>query len=200
MTDILLEFSAPADPLELFARWFDAARTVSNGDPTAMTLATVDATGQPSARVVLLKEYGPAGFVFYTNYRSRKAGDLDANPHVALLFWWPAAGRQVRIEGRAEKIETVESDAYFASRGRLSQIGAWASEQSRVIPDRDALESRVKSFEARFPGDVPRPPHWGGYRVIPKNFEFWQDRANRLHDRLRYVREEGDWRIERLNP
>ncbi len=199
MNNVLLESDAPPDPLELFADWY-GAQAEGAQEPAAVTLATADATGKPGVRVVLLKEYGAAGFVFFTNYMSRKATDLDANPQAALLFWWPSFRRQVRIEGRVSRISAAESDAYFRTRARLSQIGAWASEQSRIIPDRSVLDARVKEFEQRFPGDVPRPPHWGGYRVAPGSIEFWQDRANRLHDRLRYVRENDSWRVERLNP
>lgn len=200
MTNTLLESDAPRDPLQLFTGWYEAAREHAPGDPTAMTLATANAAGQPSVRVVLLKEYDQRGFVFFTNYMSRKSADLESNPTASLLFWWPKPGRQVRIEGSVKRISAEESDTYFASRPRLSQIGAWASEQSNVIPDRSVLDERVKQFEARFPGTVPRPPHWGGYRVVPLSVEFWQDRANRLHDRLRYVRDGETWRIERLNP
>ena len=200
MTDILLESDAPADPLVLFTTWYEAARPLAAGDPTAMTLATADTMGRPAARVVLLKEYGPDGFVFFTNYMSGKAADIEGNPRAALLFWWPPLGRQIRIEGNVERISPEESDTYFASRARLSQIGAWASEQSRVITERDVLDARVKEFDRKFPDAVPRPPHWGGYRVSPLSMEFWQDRASRLHDRLRYIRENGRWRIERLNP
>lgn len=199
MNNVLLESDAPPDPLELFADWY-GAQAEGAQEPAAVTLATADATGKPGVRVVLLKEYGAAGFVFFTNYMSRKATDLDANPQAALLFWWPSFRRQVRIEGRVSRISAAESDAYFRTRARLSQIGAWASEQSRIIPDRSVLDARVKEFEQRFPSDVPRPPHWGGYRVAPGSIEFWQDRANRLHDRLRYVRENDSWRVERLNP
>lgn len=200
MKNTLLEANAPPDPLHFFGEWYSAARETAPGDPTAMTLATADAQGRPAARIVLLKEHGPEGFVFFTNYMSRKAADLEGNSHAALLFWWPAQGRQVRIEGRVERISPEASDAYFATRGRLSKIGAWASEQSRVIPERGVLDRRVQAFEEKFPGDVPRPPHWGGYRLIPDVFEFWQDRESRLHDRLRYARKDDGWQMERLNP
>ncbi|HEX7046685.1 MAG TPA: pyridoxamine 5'-phosphate oxidase [Gammaproteobacteria bacterium] len=200
MTHTLLESEAPHDPLALFTSWYEAAKPLATGEPTAMTLATADAAGRPSARIVLLKEYGAEGFVFFTNYGSRKSAELEANPHAALLFWWPAAGRQVRVEGRIEKISPAKSDAYFATRPRRSQIGAWASEQSRVIPDRATLDARFQRFEQEFPADVSRPPHWGGYRVIPESIEFWQNHIDRLHDRLRYRQVDNGWIIERLNP
>lgn len=201
MTHALLETDVPENPFTLFTDWYDAARPTMTGEPGAVTLATANAQGYPSARIVLLKEYDERGFVIYTNYQSRKAADIESNPHASLLFWWPATRRQVRVEGRVERVSVEESEAYFASRPRLSQIGAWASEQSRSIPRRDVLDERMKQFEAKFAeGDVACPPHWGGYRVVPDAIEFWQERPNRLHDRLRYLREAGGWRIERLNP
>lgn len=201
MSHVLLETSAPAHPITLFHDWYESARPGMTGEPGAMTLATADASGQPSARVVLLKEFDERGFVFYTNYESRKSTQLDANPRAALLFWWPAAQRQVRVEGHVEKVSEAESDNYFASRPRLSQIGAWASEQSRRIDAREMLDERVRVYEEKFAGvPVPRPPHWGGWRVVPDIIEFWQERPNRLHDRLRYRRNDDAWTIERLSP
>ncbi|HEX6929923.1 MAG TPA: pyridoxamine 5'-phosphate oxidase [Gammaproteobacteria bacterium] len=200
MTHLLLESDAPHDPLALFAAWFDAARPQAIGEPTAMTLATADAAGRPSARIVLLKEYGADGFVFFTNYDSRKSAELAANPYAALLFWWPSAGRQVRVEGRVERVSAAESDTYFATRPRRSKLGAWASDQSRILADRKTLDDRFTHFEQEFPDTVPRPPHWGGYRVVPEAIEFWQNHPDRLHDRLRYRRSGKTWLKERLNP
>lgn len=195
------ERSIPADPHALFDDWFQAAKREPTADPTAMTLATVNAEGRPSARIVLLKAVDARGFVFYTNYQSRKANDLDARPFAALTFWWPWLKRQVRIEGAVERIADQESDAYFASRPRLSQIGAWASDQSRPVADRPSLEQRVQDTEAQFADKpVPRPPHWGGYRVLPERIEFWQDQSGRLHDRFLYHRTDADWTRERLYP
>lgn len=195
------EPSIPADPQVLFDDWFEAAQREPTADPTAMALATVNAEGRPSARIVLLKAADPRGFVFYTNYQSRKANDLDARPFAALTFWWPWLKRQVRIEGAVERVAGSESDAYFASRPRLSQIGAWASDQSHRVADRASLEQRVHDAETEFADKpVPRPPHWGGYRVVPERIEFWQDQSGRLHDRFLYYRKDGNWTRERLYP
>jgi pyridoxamine 5'-phosphate oxidase len=190
-----------ADPLEQFARWFDEARNAPILEPNAMTLATVDAAGQPSARTVLLKAVDRRGVTFYTNLESRKARELAANARAALLFWWPPQGRQVRFEGEIERVDDAEADAYFATRPRGSQIGAWASAQSTVVADRAALDAAEREMAARFAdGPVPRPPFWGGYRLVPTGVEFWQGRINRLHDRLRYTRRGEGWDLERLAP
>jgi pyridoxamine 5'-phosphate oxidase len=190
-----------ADPLEQFTRWFDEARSAPILEPNAMTLATVDAAGQPSARTVLLKAVDRRGLTFYTNLESRKAREIAANPKSALLFWWPPQGRQVRFEGDLEPLDEAEADAYFATRPRGSQIGAWASAQSKVVADRAALDAAEREMEARFAdGPVPRPPFWGGYRLVPVRVEFWQGRVNRLHDRLRYTRRGKGWDLERLAP
>lgn len=177
------------EPLALFDAWFAEAQASEPNDPNAVALATADARGRPSLRMVLLKGHGPAGFVIYTNRDSRKAGELEANPHAALLFHWKSLRRQVRIEGAVERASDAESDAYFATRSRDSRLGAWASDQSRPLDARETFERRFHEAEARFAGaDVPRPPHWGGYRVVPESFEFWQDRAHRLHERRVFVR------------
>lgn len=199
--DGLRESDIHQDPVEQFRRWFEEARAADLHEPNAVTVATATADGKPSARTVLLKGFDERGFVFYTNYEGGKARDLRENPRAALLFYWGELERQVRIEGRVRRIPTEESDAYFASRPRGSQLGAWASEQSRPVVDRDALEERLREVERRFgEGEVPRPPFWGGYRVEPESFEFWQGRENRLHDRLVYRRENGGWSIGRLQP
>ncbi|MDQ7028382.1 MAG: pyridoxamine 5'-phosphate oxidase [Ardenticatenia bacterium] len=191
-----------ANPFEQFRRWFAEAQVAELPEPNAMTLSTASRDGRPSGRMVLLKEVDERGFVFYTNYESRKGHELAKNPWAALTFWWPHMARQVRVEGRVEKVSPAESDAYFRTRPRGSQIGAWASPQSAVLSSRAELEARYRDFEARFAKrDVPRPPHWGGYRLIPDAFEFWQGRLNRLHDRFRYRRGSGGtWVIERLAP
>lgn len=193
---------AADDPYELFARWFEDAEASGLLLPESMTLATATPDARPSARMVLLKGVGPDGLRFFTNYGSRKAAELDANPHAALCFHWSVLERQVRIEGRVERLSDEVSAAYFATRGRGSRIGAWASRQSRSIPDRAGLEAQVAEIEARFAGrEVPLPDFWGGYRLLPDRFEFWQGRANRLHDRLAYTpRAEGGWEITRLQP
>ena len=189
------------DPFTLFDSWYAEARASELNDSNAMALATVAADGRPSSRMVLLKGHGPDGFVFYTNRESRKAGEIAANPNVALLFHWKSLRRQIRIEGALAQATDAESDAYFASRGRDSQLGAWASDQSRPLADRATFEARFAAMEQRFAGgDVPRPPHWGGYRVTPVAIEFWQDRAHRLHERRVFTRTDGGWREGMLYP
>jgi pyridoxamine 5'-phosphate oxidase len=197
----LLEGTAGPDPLVLFDRWFTDARSVER-DPTAMALATATHDGRPSIRTVLLKGYGDDGFVFYTNYNSRKAREMAVNPRVSLMFYWPGHERQVRIEGVAEKVPPSESDAYFASRPLESRLSVYASRQSEVIESRAHLDARYDAASTRFPdGQIPRPEWWGGYRVVPSELEFWQGRVGRMHDRLRYAREAaGSWRRERLAP
>jgi pyridoxamine 5'-phosphate oxidase len=189
------------DPFALFDAWFAEAKVSEPNDPNAMALATVDARGSPSVRMVLLKGHGPDGFVFYTNREGRKAADLAANPHAALLFHWKSLRRQVRIEGPVTHATDWESDAYFASRSRDSQLGAWASDQSRPLDGRETFEARLAEVQARFEGgDVPRPPHWGGYRVTPERIEFWQDRAFRLHERRLLTRTGETWTEGLLYP
>ena len=201
----LSESDSAANPFDQFALWFSEATREGVPEPNAMTLATASPDGQPSARIVLLKGVDAAdaeqrGFLFYTNYESRKAAELLANPRAALVFWWEPMERQIRIEGRVDKAAGAESDAYFESRPRGSRLGAWASDQSRPVADRSALEAQLDAAEARFPADVPRPPHWGGFRVVPRRIEFWQGGEKRLHDRLAYTRADGDWQRERLQP
>ena len=188
-------------PFEQFRAWFADAGRTEPSDANAMTLATATAEGRPSARIVLLKEWDQRGFVFYTNKESRKGEELTANPHAALLFHWKSLQRQVRIEGPVEDVSDAEADAYYASRARLSRIGAWASEQSRPLPGRGALLRRVATYEATYLGDqIPRPPFWSGYRVLPARFEFWQDMPFRLHDRTVYVRAGEGWDVTKLYP
>ena len=181
-------------PFALFDAWFAEARTTEPNDSNAMALATVGADGQPSLRMVLLKGHGPEGFTFYTNRESRKAGELDATPRAALLFHWKSLRRQIRIEGLVSRVSDADSDAYFATRSRDSQLGAWASDQSRPLPERGAFEARFAQMQSRFDGgDVPRPPHWGGYRLAPERIEFWMDREHRLHERRIFTRNGHDW-------
>jgi len=184
-----------SDPFPLFDAWYAEARTSEINDSNAMTLSTADAAGRPSSRMVLLKGHGRDGFVFYTNRESRKARAIAENPQVALLFHWKSLRRQIRIEGALSEVSDAESDAYFATRGRDSQLGAWASEQSRPLDTRDTFEAAFTAMTERFAnGDVPRPPHWGGYRVVPDRIEFWQDRAHRLHERRLFTPDaDGTW-------
>ena len=190
------------DPLVLFDAWFDEATASEPNDPEAMALATVDVAGRPSLRMVLLKGYGPEGFTFYTNVDSRKGSEIAANPDVALLFHWKSMRRQVRIEGPVEGVPEGEADSYFATRSRDSQLGAWASDQSRPLESRDAFEARFDEMKRRFEHqEVARPPHWGGYRVIPGRMEFWQDRPHRLHERRLFARRpDGGWDESLLYP
>ncbi|HET7552038.1 MAG TPA: pyridoxamine 5'-phosphate oxidase [Gemmatimonadaceae bacterium] len=192
------------DPIDRFRSLLAEAEAIDRSllpEPTAMMLATVGDDGQPSLRVVLLKSVDERGFVFYTNYESRKGRELLAHPKAALCFHWQPLERQVRIEGEAEPVAPEEADAYFATRARLSQIGAWASNQSRPLANDDELDARVREMEKRFAGGaVPRPPHWSGFRVVPRRIEFWRNRAFRLHERLVYEREEKNWRVTRLYP
>ncbi|MGB3634947.1 MAG: pyridoxamine 5'-phosphate oxidase [Rubrobacteraceae bacterium] len=197
----LKKSDAASDPIDQFRHWFEETLNAGLHEPNAMTLATATSDGHPSARVVLLKGYDERGFTFYTNYEGRKAKELEANPNCTLAFYWGALERQVRIEGRAVRVPFEESDAYFASRPRGSRLGAWASEQSRVVEDRERLEKRLRELEAEYKDrKIPRPPFWGGYRVEPESIEFWQGRENRLHDRLLYTRGGGGWNIQRLQP
>ncbi|MGB1581931.1 MAG: pyridoxamine 5'-phosphate oxidase [Nevskiales bacterium] len=199
--DDLVEGQVPKEPFSLFEQWFGTAIAAKMHEPSAMTLATANAQGRPSARVVLLKGYSAKGFDFYTNYKSHKGHDLEENPFAALALWWDKLERQIRIEGRVERMTAADSDAYFASRPRGGQLGAAASHQSQPIADRAALEAQMQATEERFAGtQVARPGEWGGYRLIPENIEFWQGRRSRLHDRLLYSRSANGWRIQRLQP
>ena len=197
----LLESSAPPEPWELFSSWFEIARNAKILEPNAMILSTVTQDGQPTSRVVLLKDFDQSGLVFFTNYLSQKGEQLAHNPRASILFWWESLQRQIRIEGVVVKIGEEESDTYFQSRPYGSRLGAWVSEQSQLIVDRTVLEKRQIEFEEKFAeGNVPRPDHWGGYRLTPNKFEFWQGRSNRLHDRLLYQMQQDAWTRARLAP
>jgi pyridoxamine 5'-phosphate oxidase len=208
LTDLRIDYArhglsdteAGDDPLVLFRRWFAEATAAGQHEPNAMTLGTATPDGKPSARIVLLKIADKQGLAFFTNYDSRKGRELANNPHAALVFFWPAVERQVRIEGTVEVVSEAESDEYFATRPVNSRLGAWASEQSGVIPSREELERRHQELLEKFGEQVPRPPHWGGYRVVPTVWEFWQGRPSRLHDRIRFRQAAGTWVRERLSP
>lgn len=189
------------DPMARFAAWLTEAEASEPNDPNAVALATVNASGQPAVRMVLLKGLSDAGFVFYTNQQSRKADDLAANARAGLLFHWKTLRRQVRVEGAVSLVSDAEADAYFATRGRISKLGAWASDQSRPLPDRATLEAKLADVTARFEGsDVPRPPHWSGYRVAPERIEFWWDGEHRLHNRELFARNSGGWTTSLMYP
>ncbi|RIJ41646.1 pyridoxamine 5'-phosphate oxidase [Pontibacter oryzae] len=198
----LTEASVSQNPTQQFQQWLQEALDAEVDEPTAMVLSTVSGTGKPSARVVLLKGLDEQGYTFFTNYDSRKGHDLEENPYASLTFFWPALERQVRIEGKIVKVAAAESDTYFQSRPKGSQIGAWASPQSQVIEAREVLEQREQEFSEKFANQnvVPRPAHWGGYRLQPDRLEFWQGRPSRLHDRIMYVLEGHNWEIKRLAP
>ncbi|MFM8280288.1 MAG: pyridoxamine 5'-phosphate oxidase [Bacteroidota bacterium] len=198
----LIEQSIPEDPIALFAQWFSETGAMNISEPNAMILTTVSKEGKPSSRAVLLKGLEQGSFVFFTNYESRKAQDILLNPHVSLLFLWLDAERQIRIEGKATKISIQESEQYFATRPRESQLGAWASDQSKPISSREELEKKFKEMELRFQGieHIPMPEHWGGFAVSPLSIEFWQGRIGRLHDRIQYQKQGDSWTKQRLNP
>lgn len=196
-----MEISPLKNPIELFKEWMAEACKTEAVDPEAMALATIGTDGKPSVRMVLLKSVDQDGFCFYTNMESRKGGDLANNPHVALCFHWKSQARQIRVEGKAGMVPVAQVDAYFKTRHPLSRLGAWASQQSRPLASRKELEDRVASFEKKFAGqEIPRPPHWAGYRVVPQKIEFWQEGKGRLHDRFLFTRQGDDWTMVRLNP
>lgn len=212
VADLRKEYSAqcldekdlPNEPIELFKKWFEEACSTKMHEPNAMCLSTCGKDGKPSARFVLLKNYDQRGFVWFTNYESRKSGQIQENPYAALTFWWGELERSIRIEGEVEKVSDEESDAYFNSRPRGSQIGAWTSDQSRPIDDRAAIEKKEQEIKDKFEGQekVTRPPHWGGWRVKPSLIEFWKGRQSRLHDRIVYTKADGEqtWKTQRLQP
>lgn len=188
------------EPFTLFNEWYKEAFDSNQLEPNAFVLSTVDSQNRPSSRIVYLKELVNESFVFYTNYNSHKGKDLEGNPNASILFFWPGKERQIRIEGIVEKVSSELSDEYFATRPRGSQVGAWASSQSELLEDRDILEQKVRDFAIQFPSEVPRPPHWGGYRLQPRMIEFWQGRPSRLHDRIVFEIENNSWNIYRKNP
>lgn len=200
MKGSLSEEDVQPNPIDQFRIWFDQAQHAELPEPNAMTVASVDADGKPSARTVLIKEVTNEGFVFFTNYESRKGQALTANPQAALLFFWPELERQIRVEGSVEKISEKESDDYFHSRPLDSRIGAWASPQSQVISGRTQLITKAAEYALKFALNPPRPPHWGGFRVKPEALEFWQGRPSRLHDRIQYLKNNDAWTIQRLAP
>ena len=197
----LSENNVDAHPIHQFNKWWKEAQESSVNEANAMTLATATKEGKPNARIVLLKGFNDDGFIFYSNYLSRKGREMDENPFACIVFFWRELERQVRIEGMILKISSAESDTYFLNRPEDSKIGAWSSPQSKVIPGRDILENNVIKYQAQFSdGNIPRPPHWGGYLLVPSIVEFWQGRSNRLHDRIQYSSVNNEWRIERLAP
>lgn len=200
LSGVLEEGSVGADPIEMFGTWMNAAVAAGIEEANGMALATASVDGVPSVRIVLLRGFDERGFTFFTNYESAKAQDLQVNPKAAATFWWRPMDRQVRICGRVEKVSPADSEAYFRSRPRGHQLSAWASPQSRVVKGREELEALASEVETLFPGDVPRPDFWGGYRLVPDRMEFWQGRENRLHDRFLFERKQGAWAVTRLAP
>lgn len=197
----LLEENVNTDPIRQFSDWFDEAVEKIKTDPNAMILATADQDGNPSSRTVLLKEFDELGFVFYTNYGSRKARQILSNPDVSITFYWPELMRQIHIEGKAEKVSAGKSDDYFTTRPASSRLSAWASSQSEPVASREELVDKLSEMENKFTDDnIPRPPNWGGFRIRPRRLEFWQGRLNRLHDRICYIKTENQWEIKRLSP